>query len=219
MVISRDGTTRRAVLDLLKRRGPTEATQLAAALGVTHAGVRRHLDALVSDGLVTSSPERRPVGRPVALYRLTPEGDETFPRAYPALTDSLLEAVCEELGDDGVDRVFARRAEQLAERVRPQLVGRDLAGAVAALAAAQDEAGYLAESSLLDDGTALLVEHNCAIARIAGRWPQACSAELATFASALGDGVTIERVHHMASGDHTCTYLVRRTAQDAARGS
>lgn len=202
---------RRAVLDLVKRRGPSDAATLAAALGVTPVAVRRHLDGLVADGLLAARVERRAVGRPATVYALTPAGDETFPRSYSGLTDALLEAVADELGPEGVERVFARRAARLAERLAPEVAGADVHAATAALAKAQDEAGYLAESSRLDDDTALLVEHNCAIAQIAGTWPQACAAELSTFRQVLGSDVAIDRVHHMAAGERTCTYLVRRT--------
>ncbi len=210
MIISTDGTTRRALLGVVKRRGSADATELAAALGVTTAGVRRHLDALVGDGLLTTSVERRPKGRPATKFWLTPAGDETFPRAYPELTEVLLDAVAEEHGPDAVDRAFARGAAKAAEALRPRLAGQSVAGAAAELAAVQDAAGYLAEATVLDEDSALLTEHNCAIARIAGHYPQACTAELAMLRDAVGEDVAVERVKFMPDGDHTCTYLLRR---------
>ena len=54
----------RSVLD----NGPTTAAALAQALGLTQAAVRRHLDALLADGLVEEREQRvtatRGRGRP-----------------------------------------------------------------------------------------------------------------------------------------------------------
>ena len=81
-----------------------------------------------------------------------------------------------------------------------------LADRVRVLAVLQDEAGYLAEAIVDDDGTLRLREHNCAIDKIARRTQAPCDAELALFRELLGPGV--ERESHIASGDRCCTYVV-----------
>jgi predicted ArsR family transcriptional regulator len=70
----------------------------------------------------------------------------------------------------------------------------------------QDQAGYLAEAIVSDDGAVRLREHNCAIDKIARRTSAACDAELDLFRELLGPGV--KRESHIASGDRCCTYLV-----------
>ena len=203
-------TTRRAILDLVKRRGPLDAPAFAAGLGITGQAVRRHLDGLVAEGLLATSVERRRVGRPVTVYRLTEAGDETFPRTYAALSDAVIEAVATEFGQEAVGTVFERRNETALGRMRPHVDRTSVRTVAESLATMQDDAGYLAESSELADDAALLTEHNCAIARIAREWPQACAAELALFRELAGEDVEIERVQHMATGGRTCTYLLRR---------
>lgn len=48
---STDGDTRRQVMLLLLKEGPITASDLGTELGLSAAGVRRHLDILVEDGL------------------------------------------------------------------------------------------------------------------------------------------------------------------------
>ena len=91
----------------------------------------------------------------------------------------------------------------LAERLPD---GAGLEDRVRALAVLQDEAGYLAETVVADDGAIRLREHNCAIDRISRRTTAACDAELDLFKELLGPGV--QRETHIAAGDRCCTYLV-----------
>ncbi len=60
-------TTRRAILNLVKRRGPLDASQVAAELSLTAAAIRQQLTRLEEDGLLehrdVEPPETRR-GRP-----------------------------------------------------------------------------------------------------------------------------------------------------------
>lgn len=56
---STEGDTRRQVMLLLLKDGPITASDLGTQLGLSAAGVRRHLDILVEDGL-TEIVNRRP---------------------------------------------------------------------------------------------------------------------------------------------------------------
>ncbi len=78
----------------------------------------------------------------------------------------------------------------------------------------QDEAGYLAEAIVGDDGSLRLREHNCAIDKIARRTSAPCDAELALFRELLGENVV--RESHIASGDRCCTYVVGPPVPDRA---
>ncbi|MCH7572118.1 MAG: winged helix-turn-helix transcriptional regulator [Planctomycetes bacterium] len=54
--MSRLTEAKRRLLELLKRRGATSATELAEALGLTDVAIRQHLGALEEKGLVASEP-------------------------------------------------------------------------------------------------------------------------------------------------------------------
>jgi DeoR family transcriptional regulator, suf operon transcriptional repressor len=64
----------------------------------------------------------------------------------------------------------------------------------------------------------LVSEHNCAIARVAGTWPTACSHELALFRQLAGPGVAVDRVAHIQAGDPVCAYVLRATDDEGAGG-
>ncbi|MDO2377808.1 winged helix-turn-helix transcriptional regulator, partial [Rhodococcus electrodiphilus] len=54
-----EGQTRAAVVQLLLEEGPITATEIGARLGLSAAGVRRHLDALIDTGEAQAAPPPR----------------------------------------------------------------------------------------------------------------------------------------------------------------
>jgi DeoR family suf operon transcriptional repressor len=198
--------TRRAILDALKRRGEARADDLADVLGITVSAVRQHLTALYRDGLVIHREVRAGAGRPHHLYRLSPRGDDLFPRAYAAIANDLLDEV--QLEDPAlVERMFAKRRDRRTERARARLAGKGLAEQVEELTRVLDEDGYLAECIAMPDGSFRIVEHNCAILAVATRYGTACSSELEFIRDVL-PGATVERVAHVLAGGHVCAYEV-----------
>jgi predicted ArsR family transcriptional regulator len=201
--------TRRAVLDLLKRNGPQTVAQLGAALRLSGAGVRRHLEVLEQVGLVQQTSRSQGRGRPAYVYALTEMGHDLFPRNYHQLVAQLLEAAANQLGPAAVERLFDHRQRELAELYAGRTRGRALPELARALAAIQDENGYMADCQQTGEGRWLVSEHNCAIARVAGAWPTACTHELALFRQLAGPGVAVERVAHIQAGDPVCAYVLR----------
>lgn len=200
--------TRREILLRLKREGSLSARELAGRLGVTASGARQLLSALEGDGLVTHRRERRGPGRPVHLYELTRRGDALFPRRYGDLAEELL-GYLEELDPDLLDEIFRRRRDRRVRDARHRLEGLGFDDAVRELARILDEDGYLAEVRETGDGFRL-VEHNCAVHRVAERYGQACSSEI-DFIREVLPGAEIRRVSHIASGGPACAYEIHRT--------
>jgi predicted ArsR family transcriptional regulator len=203
--------TRRAVLDLLKRNGPQTVARLGAALHLSGAGVRRHLEVLEQVGLVRQTSRAQGRGRPAYVYALTEMGHDLFPRNYHQLVAQLLEAAATELGPEAVERLFDHRQQELAELYAGRTHGRSLPELARALAAIQDENGYMADCHQTGEDGWLVSEHSCAIARVAGTWPTACSHELALFRQLAGPGVAVDRVAHIQAGDPVCAYVLRAT--------
>ncbi|HET6813606.1 MAG TPA: helix-turn-helix domain-containing protein, partial [Actinomycetota bacterium] len=137
--------TRRAVLDLLKRNGEQTVAQLGAALGVSGVAVRRHLEVLEHVGLVQQTTRPQGRGRPAYVYALTEVGHDLFPRNYHQLVAQLLGAATSELGPEAVERLFDHRQHELAELYAGRTKGRPLPELARALAAIQDENGYMAD--------------------------------------------------------------------------
>jgi DeoR family suf operon transcriptional repressor len=199
--------TRRQILEALKKRGELAADELATELKLTTSGVRQHLVALTSDGLVAHRQVREGPGRPRHCYHLTSAADALFPRAYSDLTNELLGYASDD-DPELVERLFERRRKRRVHDARDRLKGKNFEEKVEELAEILDEDGYLADFQPKPDGEGFLItEHNCAILGVARRYGQACSSEIGFLREALPEA-KIERIQHMIAGAHSCAYEV-----------
>ena len=210
-------TTRRAILNLLKRRGPLAAHDLATELGLTPAAIRLQLVHLEEDGLLerTEGDGTTRRGRPSHLYTLTAAAEALYPKRYGDLTTELLGYLG---GPDGkqVDALFEQRRQRRVNGARPLMANRSFTEQVAALTAILDEDGYLADAEEQPDGSWLVTEHNCAILTVAHGFSQACSSELSFIRDAI-PGATVERVAHLMDGAHVCAYRITPKQPKAGR--
>lgn len=211
----RHGTTRREILDALRRSTGLTADQLADSLGVTAMAVRKHLAALQTEGLLTAQVERRPVGRPVHLYALAPAAQQAFPQQYQDLTVELLEDLRHLDGGEKVTLLFRRRTERAYELLAPVVAERPLPEQLGLITEYLDEQGYLADWEATPEGDYLLKEHNCAIYGVAQCNPEVCACELALFRRLL-PGIAVERERHVVDGDGYCCYRLRPDCDDSA---
>jgi DeoR family suf operon transcriptional repressor len=202
-------TTRRAILNLVKRQGPLDALAVAEALALTPAAVRLQLARLEEDGLLVHHdevPEGAGRGRPRHVYELTSAAEALYPKRYGDLTTELLGYLG---GPDAsqVDDLFEQRRLRRVAGALPRTASLPFDEQVAALTAILDEDGYLAEAEKLPDGSWRITEHNCAILTVAHGFSQACTSELAFIRDAL-PGATVRRVAHLMDGAHVCAYVV-----------
>lgn len=201
----------------LRQSGPSAPDALAGALRASRTGILQQLHALEEAGLVSHAAEKHGVGRPRHVYDVTPDAQGLFPTDYGGFASGLVKAIEAVGGDDLVEQVFAARRRQIGDRIRRRMAEQlpedaPIEERVRVLARLQDEAGYLAEAVVGDDGAIRLREHNCAIDKIARRTMAPCDAELALFRELLGPGV--QRETHIASGDRCCSYLVEGPRRD-----
>jgi predicted ArsR family transcriptional regulator len=193
--------------------GPATATEISARLGITAAGVRKHLDALEVSGHVSAGdrPAFGPMpgprrGRPAKIYSLTETGRQRFEQAYDDLAVSAMRFLAQ-VQPRAVTEFAQRRATELEQRYQPELEGlsdpRERAVRLAELLSAD---GFAA--SVEEGPTAVLqvCQHNCPVSQAAHEFPQLCDAEAAAFARLLGTNVT--RLATIAHGDGVCTCLV-----------
>lgn len=203
------GSTRTAIVDVLKRRGEARAEELALAVGVTVSAMRQHLMGLAAEGLVSHREERSGPGRPKHVYSLTAAAESRFPKTYDELASEVLDYVADE-SPELLERVFERRRERRVAGAQARLRG-SLEERVTELARILDEDGYLAEVVDPGDGSYRIVEHNCAILGVAARYGQACVSEIDFIRTVLPDA-TVERVAHMMAGARQCAYEIRPKA-------
>jgi predicted ArsR family transcriptional regulator len=203
---SRGETTRRRILEVLRRRGASTLQELADAVGITRMGVYQHLKALVSADLVQFEQERAGVGRPRNRYNLTPAANELFPRRYGDFANGLIGDLKQLGGEDLLDRVFLQRCSRMEAQYRDRVANKSLAERVPAVATILEENGYMADWRQVDEKTFEIREHNCAICSVAQENGIACKYELVLLSRLLQ--AEVRRESHMASGDELCAYRV-----------
>jgi predicted ArsR family transcriptional regulator len=199
--------TRDAVARIVLERGPQCAATLAEQLGLSAAAIRRHLDALVSDGLfVECDPRpapRRSRGRPARAYALTDEGRAAFPHGYDDLANTALRYLRETGGEQAVTAFAEHRAHTLAARLADHVdPDAPLATRAEALAGALSSNGYASTTEHAGVGVQLC-QHHCPVAHVAAEFPQLCEAETRAFEQVLGTHV--QRLATIAHGDGVCT--------------
>ena len=202
--------TRDAVARLILERGPQSAADLADALQLSPAAIRRHLDALAADGLLTEGRSRsngqRGRGRPARSYALTDAGRNAFPHAYDDLATTALRYLHETGGDTAINAFAEHRAAELAELLRGDVAatGADATSATRAeaMAGALSTHGYAATTETAAAGTQIC-QHHCPVAHVAAEFPQLCEAETRAFESVLG--TYVQRLATIAHGDGVCT--------------
>jgi predicted ArsR family transcriptional regulator len=213
----------RRVARSLLTHGPATAPELAQRLGMTPAGVRRHLDSLEADGLIQSGERPafgpRPArgrGRPPRVYSVTEVGRDTFDQAYDDLAASALRFLAESGGSAAITAFAQRRAAELERRYLPLLAAEtDPRRKAEVLANAMSDDGFVASVTHASGSASALqiCQHNCPVAHVAGEFPELCTAEAEAMGRLLHTNVT--RLATIAHGDGVCTAVV--SVPDAAR--
>lgn len=214
-VLEEQEATRNRVARSILSEGPRTAAELASSLGMTPAGVRRHLDALLAEGLVEAREQRvygqRHRGRPAKVFALTDSGRAVFHHDYDALAVDALRFIAETGGEDAVAAFARRRFADLAARYESVLAAADPAERSRLLAEALTADGYAASTR---DAEKLpgeqLCQHHCPVQNVAEEFPQLCEVETAVFAELLGTHV--QRLATIAHGDGVCTTFIPTAA-------
>ncbi|MGH3765505.1 MAG: helix-turn-helix transcriptional regulator [Pseudonocardiaceae bacterium] len=211
--VGADRRTRELVARMLLEHGPVTAAQVADSLGLSPAAVRRHLDALLSDGQASyrSAPRRGPRGRgrPAKVFLLTAAGRARFEHTYDDLAVAALRFLSDRDGEQAVRSFAEQRVTDLVGRHRAAVVAAaDPVARAQLLAVALSVEGYAASAEHVGAG-AQLCQHHCPVAHVAAEFPQLCEAETAAFADLLG--VHVQRLATIARGDVVCTTHVPET--------
>jgi predicted ArsR family transcriptional regulator len=204
--------TRDALTQLLLERGAMSAAELSAALGLSPAGIRRHLDAMLSEGLVAERdrPTRghRGRGRPARQFALTDTGRVACaPHTYDDLAAAALRWIARNAGPDAVTAFVAEQVAALERRCRVAMeeTGGDALARAEGLARALTAEGYAASASALAKG-GQLCQHHCPVAHVAAEFPQLCEAETQVISRLVGTHV--QRLATIANGDGVCTTYI-----------
>jgi predicted ArsR family transcriptional regulator len=204
-----DSRTRARVKSLLLARGSATAGELGDALGLSPAAIRRHLDAMLSDGEVTARERnvrgQRGRGRPAKVFALTDAGRQDCGRhTYDDLANEALRWIARTGGERAVTAFAEELVGSLEERCRTATgqAGDDPIARAEALATALSVEGYAASASTIASG-GQLCQHHCPVAHVAAEFPQLCEAETQVISRLVGTHV--QRLATIAHGDGVCT--------------
>ena len=216
-----EGRTRRAIVRLLLESGSITAAEIGRRLGISAAGVRRHLDALVDGGDAEANPaaawQQAGRGRPAKRYRLTPAGRAKLEHAYDDLASAAMRQLREIGGDEAVRAFARRRIDSILEVVEPADSAdpgavEDAAGQVSD---ALTRAGYATTATRVGAprGGIEICQHHCPVSHVAEEFPELCEAEKQAISDILGTHV--QRLASIVNGDCACTTHVPLTKNPA----
>ena len=211
-----DIRTRDAIARSILENGPSTASTLSQRLSLTPAGIRRHLDHLVADGILEARDPRvgstRGRGRPSKVFLMTDEGRSQFEHSYDDLAVAALKFMATHSGDHLVTAFAESRAEDIERKATPYLAKR--AKKIDALATFLTEQGYAASVEKRGTGEEIC-QHHCPIAHVAAQYPQLCEAETQAFSRLLGTHV--QRLATIAHGDGVCTTYIPQLTTTAGK--
>ena len=204
-----DQPTRERVVRSILVNGASTAAALAERLDLTPAAVRRHLDALLEEGMIAAREPRsqatRGRGRPAKVFVLTEAGRDHFDQQYDDLAVQALRFLAETGGEDAVREFANRRVAFIEDRFQATLADNPHLSPTEALAQIFTEEGYAASVRDISVGDQLCQQH-CPVSHVAHEFPQLCEAETEAIGRVLGRHV--QRLATIAHGDGVCTTCI-----------
>lgn len=190
---------------ILLRRAERTVEDLAQELGLTNNGVRAHLATLERDGIVRQSGVAKREsggGKPAYIYRLTPEAEGMFPKAYEPVLDQLLGVLAKRVGAERSEALLREAGAAMAGGIQAPSDGirERLEVAVSVL----NELGGLAEIEERE-GSYLVGSYGCPLASVVSGHPETCSVVEALIAGLVGVAV---REHCDREGKPRCRFEV-----------
>ena len=215
-ISSEDLKTRDGVARSILENGPSTAALLAERLGLTPAGIRRHLDNLVEQGILEAREPRvnlaKGRGRPSKVFVMTDRGRTTFEHSYDDLAVAALKFMSSREGTTSISEFAHYRAEELVNKAEPVLAKKS--NKMSALADVLIEQGFSATVTKKAHGEELC-QHHCPIAHVAAEFPELCEAETEAFSKLLGTHV--QRLATIAHGDGVCTTFIPKLPTEKKR--
>jgi predicted ArsR family transcriptional regulator len=208
-----DGQTRRAIVQLLVESGSITAAEIGQRLGISAAGVRRHLDALIEAGDAQANAaaawQQAGRGRPAKRYRLTAAGRAKLEHTYDDLASAAIRQLREIGGEEAVETFARRRIDAILAGVKQG--PDDVESTAERVADALTKAGYAATTARVGGPVQgiQICQHHCPVSHVAEEFPELCKAEKDAMSEILGTHV--QRLATIANGDCACTTHVPLT--------
>jgi len=214
--------TREQILNLIESE-ELSAIEIAESLNLSAGAVRRHLDLLVADQLITSHIPRQDNtrkavrGRPTSVFRLS-DTSEMLKSAmdYRRLLGRIARALesftdIEVSGKDGteiLELVSERLADLVAADYAPNLRAKTFEAKLVEVVSLLSEEGIL-RSIRTDKKGFILSTPSCPIKTLSRTTGAICEADRRSIELLIGTNV--QQISTIAAGSHSCEYLVSKS--------
>jgi len=196
-------STRDQLLAHIVDHGGATVADLCESLGLADATVRRHLDRLQIDGLLTMRDVRQATGRPYRMYEATAVG-VTRERDHSAeLATRLLGQMKQ--GHSDVDDVARGLADAIVAEHRNEVSARDMPARIAETVAVLKTEGILDGWESTEQGF-LLLNHACPYLSAADTSDCVCESDRLAIEELVG--AAVQQVGSVVQGDGVCEYIV-----------
>ncbi|WP_028595038.1 helix-turn-helix transcriptional regulator [Paenibacillus assamensis] len=201
-------STKDKILNLLKREVVLSVNELTELLDITHMAVRKHLTVLEKDGLIVTNEVKQPMGRPMLTYSLSDKAEILFPKNYEGISIEFLQDIRELYGEEAVQRLFDKRQDRMTKEYDMRMHNKTASEKVSEMVKIQNEKGYMAGFSQVNNNTFEIVEYNCPILSVAREFKTACHCETDMLKDVL-EANTITRTCCRTDGDNFCKFVVK----------
>jgi predicted ArsR family transcriptional regulator len=196
-------STRGRILQQLRAREQT-VNDLAATLKLTDNAVRAHLLSLERDGLVQQTGIQPGFRKPHALYGLTSQSEQIFPKAYGALLDLMLSVFERKLAPAELDAGMREVGRHVAALHGGEVKGKSWEQRIQTALAILQELGGSATFEERE-GKHFIRGNGCPMAAATARHPAACLIAESLLTEVLGVPVK-QRCRH--NGAPSCLFEI-----------
>lgn len=197
------------ILDYLlgKTHGATLG-ELSQFLEITKTAVKEHIIRLEGMGYIFFSDLKEGVGRPKRYYKLSPEGQEVFPKQYAWLSNQLLEFLSETMGKTKTENLMRQLADKIALSFKERF-SNSTGNKIKILESIMNELGYRVVARQSDlRKTGIIEASNCVYHSVAREHPELCQFDIQFIKTSLNAEVELDSC--IAKGGSVCRFCIKK---------
>ena len=192
---------------------------LSKSIGLASATIRRHLDILQRDQFVAYEEVHKKTGRPEYSFFLTEAGQEALPKDYAQLLDMVVKGLSglnaedtnKKNGQQILEIVFERLADEVATSYKTEIAGKDLGQRLAVLTSYLEK-NHFSPQAEVSGGDLQIRLLNCPFRAVALHYEDVCGFDRNVISSLLHRQITQQNcINH---GDGGCSYTTKLAANE-----
>jgi len=181
------------ILEALKTSDGMPVSDLARELEMSYMGIKGHCLNLTKMGYLEEwrvPREKKEVGRPEKLYRLTAKCDGLFPEAGAELTLAVLDGVKQLFGESAPEKLLFHHFQQLRDQWQAKVrVGKSMVEKATRLADLRDKSGWFGRCHYDPESGFRIEEFHSPLSKIYAVHPNAVRMEVQMMEQLLGTKV------------------------------